>query len=441
VTEETQENFRILVVDDEEAILEQFERILVQPVAGSQNQAEFSELQDRLFGSQTCRSWPVRFELTLCRQGGEAVEEVRESIKQDAPFAVVFIDMRMPPGHDGLWTARHIREIDKDIQIVIVTAFSDTDSQELLDYVGPLDKLLYIQKPFYPQEIRQFATALSARWLAEQRAILEIRNEVLKESDRFKMEFIMTISHELRTPLAIFKNIVSNAIAGVMGPINQKLRDNLQIADNHLHRLSLLIADFLDIADIDAGQLHLNLRPIPMQQMVSDAVERVRPEAKAKQIRLNVFMPEQNLLVNADKRRLTQVLLNLLSNAVRYMQKEGNVDIRLSELDNELQVVVEDNGPGIEKNDIARVFNRFIQIRRQVGPGQHGIGLGLTIAKAIVELHGGRIWIESIPGDGSCVCFAVPKYQSTPENENNAVSVACEEPGKSGQLFDTTIKK
>jgi signal transduction histidine kinase len=411
IHERTPENFRILVVDDEEDILEQFHRVLVPSQEMHQDQDELSVLQGRLFGAKTNKPPMTIFDLTCCRQGDEAVEKAKQAIQQQNPFSVVFLDMRMPPGPDGMWTAEHIRQIDRNIQIVIVTGFSDVDPLEITERIEPRDKLLYVQKPFHPQEIRQFATSLSAKWLAEQKVILESKNAAIRESDRLKREFIISISHELRTPLTIFKNIISNAMAGVMGQVSQKLRENLNVADESLNRLARIITDFIDIVDIDDGQFHLDIKRTSLHHIINDAVKEMQPRAEVRRINIHAVMPQSELTVEADAKRIRQVLLRLLSNAVKYIHEQDNICVRISEREDEYCIIVEDNGPGIERNDIEQVFSRFIQIQRQVGPGRHGTGLGLSIAKTIVELHGGKIWIESTPGNGASFCFTLPKYK------------------------------
>ncbi|MDO8301626.1 MAG: response regulator, partial [Sedimentisphaerales bacterium] len=197
----TPDTFRVLVIDDEKAILEQFRYVFEPQTETGQNKTELADLQGKLFGLHNNRRSPINIEATFCRQGDEAVEIVRQAVEQHNPFAVAYCDIRMPPGPNGLWTAEHIRRLDNNVHIVMVTAFSDIDPLEFTERVRPPDKLLYVQKPFHPQEIRQFTTALSARWLTEQFSTLQSKNEAIKESDKLKRDFIITVSHELRTPL------------------------------------------------------------------------------------------------------------------------------------------------------------------------------------------------------------------------------------------------
>lgn len=161
-------NPRILVVDDEEAILEEFQEILCPSTEPSKSERKLDELKAQLAEPsskdlpQTCS-----FDVVMCRQGDEAVEKVQTAVEEETPFVIAFLDVRMPPGPDGIWTAEKIRALDPDVHVVIVTAYSDIDPLDIGRRVVPPDKLLYIQKPFHGHEIRQTASALWAKWIAE----------------------------------------------------------------------------------------------------------------------------------------------------------------------------------------------------------------------------------------------------------------------------------
>jgi len=183
---------RILGVDDEQLILDLYSKILAR-VPGSKPSPEVKGTE-----TDTDES-PTSFDIILCRQGDEAVEVVRESIEQNRPIAIAFIDMLMSPGPDGLWTAENIRNLDPYIQIVLVTGYSDIDLIELSRRVPPLDKLLYLQKPFQFQEIWQFASSLGAKWRVERQFrriqsdlenIVEERTSSLQEAN-IQLEKVM----------------------------------------------------------------------------------------------------------------------------------------------------------------------------------------------------------------------------------------------------------
>lgn len=158
---------RILIVDDEQAILDAYSQVLSKKT-DHHAQPRLNDLENKLFPNRIAKFTFPSFDLTLCRQGHEAVEAVRSAIGINSPFSVAFIDVRMPPGKDGVWAASEIRKLDPWINIVIVTAFSDLNPEEINQAVQPANRLLYMQKPFHSHEIQQFALALSAKWQTEQ---------------------------------------------------------------------------------------------------------------------------------------------------------------------------------------------------------------------------------------------------------------------------------
>ena len=158
---------RVLAVDDERAILELYQEILAPMKEDGELFSGIGALSGTLFGPECSESEPSPFELVVCRQGDEAVHQVREAVHGGDPFAVVFLDVRMPPGPDGIWAAERIREVDPDVEIVIVTGFSDVHPKEIVHRVPPSHKLVYVQKPFNLEEIYQLASALSAKWKQE----------------------------------------------------------------------------------------------------------------------------------------------------------------------------------------------------------------------------------------------------------------------------------
>ena len=235
-------------------------------------------------------------------------------------------------------------------------------------------------------------------------------NVKLREHDRLKNEFVSTVSHELRTPLSIFRNIVSNAMAGVMGKISPKLRKNLQMADESITRLTRIIDDFLNISKIEEGKMKLCLKKLDLRIPVSEVVDSLSPLAADKRIEMKKTTPDYELFVKGDYDRLVQVLTNLIGNAVKFTPKKGHITVTVEDLDDEVAVAVADDGPGIGEKDLERIFDRFVQVRKNTGPGTHGTGLGLPIARELIEMHHGRVWVESRVGNGAKFCFVLPKY-------------------------------
>ncbi len=234
-------------------------------------------------------------------------------------------------------------------------------------------------------------------------------NERLREHDRLKSEFVSTVSHELRTPLCIFKNITSNAMAGVMGKISRKLYENLQTAEQSIDRLSKIISDFLDVSKIESDCLELDMTILTVQSIVTEVADSLQALAQAKGIEIKTALYGEAIEISADRERLTQILANLIGNAIKFIPANGHITVKVDDCGKEVQFSVEDDGPGLSEEDVEKIFDRFVQIRLISGPGHHGTGLGLAITRELVKMHGGRIWIESTLGEGCRFCFVLPK--------------------------------
>lgn len=249
------------------------------------------------------------------------------------------------------------------------------------------------------------------------RKLKKINSRII-EHDMQKNEFIINISHELRTPLTIFKNIISNAIAGTSGKINEKLEKELKIGDKAIDRLAGIITDFLDISKIQAGKMNLNLDSIDMRQLVTEAIDMHKPLIDSNYMQVEVLLPDKSVSLTADYLKMIQILGKLIENAAKFVPDcGGKMTIRVTDMQNKIGIDVEDNGPGIEGPNISRIFNRFIQVERQIGEGDHGTGLGLAITKELVEIHCGRIWVENKETGGTIFKMIIPKKPPVSQKE------------------------
>lgn len=242
-------------------------------------------------------------------------------------------------------------------------------------------------------------------------AEMELRkaNKELIEHDRLKSEFVSTVTHELRTPLCIFRNIISNALAGVHGTISKRLKENLEMAQQGVERLSRIISDFLDISKIEAGSLHLDVTLCSVNEMITETCRSLKLLASAKKIKIQTTLPARQSFAWVDRDRVVQVLVNLIGNAIKFIPIRGKIDVILEEDNEQVTIRVQDDGPGLTQEEMMRIFDRFVQAKILKGPGEHGTGLGLAISRELVMMHGGRIWVESEVGKGCVFSFTLPK--------------------------------
>jgi GAF domain-containing protein/anti-sigma regulatory factor (Ser/Thr protein kinase) len=236
---------------------------------------------------------------------------------------------------------------------------------------------------------------------------IQDKSRQLAEASQHKSQFLANMSHELRTPLNAILGYAELILDNVYGDTSDKMREVLdRIQRNGKHLLGL-INDVLDLSKIEAGQLNLSLAEYSLTDVVQSVYSAVEALAKEKHIALKAEVAPNLPAARGDERKLTQVLLNLVGNAIKFTDT-GEVAIKASAANGSFTVAVRDTGPGIAEAEQAKIFEEFQQADSSITKKKGGTGLGLAIAKRIVELHGGRIWVESSPGRGSTFSFTLP---------------------------------
>jgi signal transduction histidine kinase len=238
---------------------------------------------------------------------------------------------------------------------------------------------------------------------------LETANERLKDLDRLKSDFLSNVSLELRTPLTAIKGAVDLLLREVPGRLTESQNHYLTRVRSNTQHLAGLINDLLDIAKIDEAKVELKGERVSVGGLLHEVMETVKPMAADKSVLLEVEVPEPSVLVWADRDKVTQVLTNLIGNAIKFTSPHGTVTVSASKDGTEwAQVSVSDTGPGISAEECQKIFEKFYQVSESGGPKPKGTGLGLAISKALVELHGGKLWLESEEGRGSTFSFTLP---------------------------------
>ncbi len=226
----------------------------------------------------------------------------------------------------------------------------------------------------------------------------------LARAEKARRNQTADVAHELRTPLTVIQGALEAMLDGVY-PTD---RENLQAALAQTHTLSRLVEDLRLLALADAGQLRLHTSPLDLGPFLREMIETHRVRAQERGVGLALEMPSSLPLVGADRDRLAQVMGNLLNNALRYVPEEGHVTVHAETQGREVIVAVADDGPGVPTEDMPHLFERFWRGDRARRRATGGSGLGLTIARSLVEAHGGRLWAESVEGEGSTFAFALP---------------------------------
>jgi len=264
---------------------------------------------------------------------------------------------------------------------------------------------------FSPEIVDLMRAFASQSVLAIQNARLfreiEEKGRQLETASRHKSQFLANMSHELRTPLNAILGYTELILDNIYGEVPEPVRDALKrLVKNGRHLLGL-INNVLDLSKIEAGSLTLTLGDYAMNEVVHTAITAIEPLAKAKKLALKVTVPVDLPRGRGDEQRLTQVLLNLVGNAIKFTET-GEVRVEVTASDGTFLVSVADTGSGIAEADQQKIFEEFQQVEGSSTREKGGTGLGLSISKRIIELLGGRIWVESSPGQGSNFRFTLP---------------------------------
>ncbi len=333
----------------------------------------------------------------------------------------------MRPIHKLSIAAKYIAKGDLDYGIDISTGdeieqFADdframilkikNDRQKLLEAKGELQKFSEnlekkIEERTADLKNTQEATLNILEDLTESKTELEGYSNDLEKALKIKSDFTSTVSHELRTPLAAIKESIAIVLDETAGKLGDKQKEFLNISKRNVDRLARLINDLLDFQKMESGKQTFSFAENDINGIVKDTSGEMAPLAANKSLSISSELADGLPKIKLDKDRITQVLINLIGNAIKYTDA-GSVTIKTGSNSGSIIVSVKDTGIGIKKEDLTKLFEQFAQLdsisNRRVG----GTGLGLAISKMIVDAHGGRIWVDSVPGRGSTFSFSLP---------------------------------
>jgi signal transduction histidine kinase len=332
------------------------------------------------------------------------------ALKTHSP-AVALIDVRLR-GMSGVELLSRLKAEQPDLVVVMMTAHADTQTAINALRKGAYD---YCDKNCDPDElIAALDRAFERQRLeAENRAAyntLRAAKEAAEAASRSKTEFLANVSHELRTPLNAIIGFSELMLNGARGPIgNADYRGYLKDIFDAGTDLLRLINEILDLSKAEAGKLELLEDTVDVENVIQTVTRLVGPKADTAGLSLTTDLPEPSPLLFCDRLKLKQILLNLLSNAVKFTEPGGKIEISMGiEPERGLFIAVQDSGIGIARADIPRVLQPFVQVDSALSRTHNGTGLGLPLAAAMIELHGGKLVIESEPGRGTTVSAFFP---------------------------------
>ena len=400
---------RILLIDDMPSIHEDFRKILM-PTPHSR---ALAEAEGSLFGAVSPA--PAQFLLDVAFSGEEGLSLLKTALFERRPYALAFVDMRMPAGWDGVRTIEELWREDKDLQVVICTAYSDHPLEEALTRLDSQDRLLVLKKPFDPIEVNQMTRALVAkrRSAIESAAHLSHLQQVLHEVQEAAVELRLrnieletlarTVSQDLRSPMAAisrFSALLSQELGGHGGGKVATYLERLRVGAKSGEELVDGVLSLTDIARSDfAAEM------IDLSRIAYEVVEQQRQASPKRQVSTSV---QDGMRAWGDPRLVRSVLEHLLDNAWKFTAGQKLAAITVGGTrgpEGESVFFVRDSGCGF---DIACAGNLFRKFQRLHPPGEFsGAGVGLVAVGRIIDKHGGRVWANSRPGEGTTVFFTL----------------------------------
>ena len=315
----------------------------------------------------------------------------------------VLIDLKMP-GIGGLEVLEKVKEFDPEIIPIVITGYATVESAVEAMKRGAYD---FLPKPFTPEELR----IIIKRGL-ERRNLIKEAESLRREKKLIEENFITMVTHQLRSPLVTIVQYFEVILGGIVGDVAPKQKEMIIKAKDRLEGLLELINDWLDIARLSNGQIMEKRKSISIGEIVEKIIDFIRPQAEEAGISVEILPIKDSDQVLGDKESLEQVFSNLINNAIKYNKPNGSISITIEEKKDCIATLIRDTGIGIAKEHLPMIFDQFYQVSRTGQKGK-GSGLGLSIAKKIVDLHNGSIDVESKEGVGSSFTVCLPKPEQT----------------------------
>jgi signal transduction histidine kinase len=369
-------NIRVLVVDDEPGICSGVKRIL----------------------SKFTVSYPFMdedrgFDVIDSSTGEDAIEIIKEN-----PPDIVLLDNKLP-GIQGTEVLDFINQNHRNVMVLMITSYASLELAVEATNQGAYD---FIPKPFTPQELKAALENVTKHIF-----LRSMTQKMNKEGKEVRFQFLSVLSHELKSPL--------NAIEGYMNMMKERqageeLENYDKVIDRSLERIKgmrALIMDLLDLTKIQFEKQEQRLEQVHLNHLLNNAIEAINPYAIQKDVNINVHA-DQDIYVNADPNDIEIVMNNLISNAVKYNKDKGTVDVYLEKKKDEIEMIFQDTGIGMNEDEKSKLFTEFFRVKSEKTKKISGSGLGLSIVKRIIDLYNGQIRVDSKPDKGSTFFVKIP---------------------------------
>ncbi len=370
------ETLKVLVVDDEPGIRSGIERIL------RNFTVVFPFVED-----------DFAYEMIMAETGEKAIEIINAE-----KIDIILLDNQLP-GINGIEVLEYIKEKEYDTFVMMITSYASLDLAVKATNNGAYN---FVPKPFTPQELK-----VAIESITKQLYLKRMTQKMYKAGKQIRFQFLSVLSHELKSPI--------NAIEGYLRIMHEKqvgdnIDDYMTMIDRSMERLKgmrNLILDLLDFTKLESGKKTRTIKQVDLHEIITIAMDTIKPVAIQKQVEI-FFDGEEDTYLMTDRNEMEIVMNNLISNAVKYNRNEGKVNISLKKREKDIQIVVEDTGIGMTKEEMGKLFHDFVRIKNSKTQNVTGSGLGLSITKKMVELNGGTIDLKSTPDIGSAFTVTLP---------------------------------
>jgi two-component system NtrC family sensor kinase len=389
-------NRRILLIDDTRSIHDDFRKILARGAG-----ADLDAVETALFG-QPVRAAGHGFDLDSAYQGQEGVAMAEAALRSGHPYAMAFVDMRMPPGWDGVETIERLWEVDPQVQVVICTAYSDHPWESVMARLDVRDRLLVVKKPFDLIEVSQLARTLTAKWNLARQTASQI--EALKRAHKQQETFAHSLSHDLRAPLTAMRSFSQLLAKDLDGSATGQALHYLSRIQANAGLAEQLIDDLLFLEGITRAPL--TMEPVELGSIARELLDEMRAADPQRPLVADIH---EGLWVNADRNQVRIALRHLLANARKFTPPQQPVIIEVGsheDAQGQIMFFVRDQGRGFDMAYADQLFHTPQRLQRD--SDLPGTGLGLVVVGRIIGRHGGRVWADSAPGAGSTFYFTLP---------------------------------
>ncbi|MCK4926603.1 hybrid sensor histidine kinase/response regulator, partial [Candidatus Aerophobetes bacterium] len=329
--------------------------------------------------------------------GDTGLQKIRE-IKP----GIALIDLKMP-GMSGMELLEKVRDIDSNIVAVVITGYATIESAVEAMKQNAYD---FLPKPFTPDQLR----VVTRRGLERRRLTLESAR-LQQEKEKMRENFISLVSHQLRSPLVSIQQNLEVFLGGFAGEVTYKQKEALESVNNRIDELIKIINNRLSITCIKSSKIVEKFEPVSLVPILSETIELLRPLAERNKITQKMDSPDSLPIIRGNREALKQAFTNLISNGINYNKEGGTLTIRVREEENYLVIEISDTGMGISPEKLPFIFDEFFRVKTSETQGITGSGLGLPIAKSIIETHNGSIKVESEPGKGTTFNVFLPKIE------------------------------